>query len=324
MTSSRDPERLVHSRAADDAELGQLLRRAAADHPAPAQVEQVVRGVLRQLGAPRPSPLRRHGPWLSVVGLLLAGGAWLASSRSAPARRADGALRPSVVASAAAARPQSSASPADVPSARLRPATSAPPGPEAGPFPALQAGALAAPKGNDDAPTRERGQAAPPVEGAPSTPPTVTRPLSAAPPASVSARAQAAPAQSSSAARATQRDRARTRARSAGAVPDDELALLARAQRALGQAPLEALTSLRAHAAAHPHGRYAEERDALVCDALARLGRSDELHAAAAAFMALHVGSPLAPRIARYLDGARSAPRHSTQSDSGPATTLIK
>src|SRR5690606_4581442 len=68
-----------------------------------------------------------------------------------------------------------------------------------------------------------------------------------------------------------------TSVRSAPAyAPPSELELLRQAQRVLTRDPAKALKLCRKHAQLHPRGQLAQEREALVIEALRRLNRGDE------------------------------------------------
>jgi hypothetical protein len=82
-----------------------------------------------------------------------------------------------------------------------------------------------------------------------------------------------------------------------------ELLDRARAHAAQGE-PALVLEEVEQHRRQFPHGRLAEEREALAIRALLALGRVDEAHARAAAFRARYPNSFLTPVI----DSALSAP----------------
>jgi hypothetical protein len=76
------------------------------------------------------------------------------------------------------------------------------------------------------------------------------------------------------------------------AVIPSEGELLRRAQESLPDDAAGALALARQHAALYPAGALAQERDVITVEALSRLGRRDEAHAAAQAFLANHADSP--------------------------------
>jgi hypothetical protein len=77
-----------------------------------------------------------------------------------------------------------------------------------------------------------------------------------------------------------------------------ELALLSRAQVAYaGQDFSSALTLVAEHGRRFPHGRLAEEREALRVRSLAKSGRADEARRAAAAFAERFPRSVMLPRL---------------------------
>jgi hypothetical protein len=77
--------------------------------------------------------------------------------------------------------------------------------------------------------------------------------------------------------------------------------LLHRAQQALRDDPAGGLALARQHAALYPAGALAQERDVIAVEALSRLGRRDEAHAAAQAFLAQHPDSPHRGRVESLL-----------------------
>jgi hypothetical protein len=87
----------------------------------------------------------------------------------------------------------------------------------------------------------------------------------------------------------------------------DELELLRRAQALVSSAPAQALEHLAAHALHHPEGQFAEEREALRLEVLARLLRHLELEPRARAFLARYPRSLHRARVQRLLDLARAA-----------------
>ncbi len=80
-----------------------------------------------------------------------------------------------------------------------------------------------------------------------------------------------------------------------------EIALLQSAQRALSSDPRGALDFIARHARAYPKGDFAEERDVLRIDALARLGRKDEALSRAADHQRRYPHSAHRPRVEAIL-----------------------
>lgn len=88
--------------------------------------------------------------------------------------------------------------------------------------------------------------------------------------------------------------------------PGAELALLKRARGLLAATkPEEALTLMDQHAARFPQGMFVQERELLAVEALAQLGRPQETHTRAAAFLRAHPKSVHAARI-RAIDDTQT------------------
>ncbi len=73
--------------------------------------------------------------------------------------------------------------------------------------------------------------------------------------------------------------------------------LLERATRALATDPQAALSLMDQHRAAFPNGNLGQERDVIIIQALARLGRLDAAQAVAKRFLAEHPDSPYAKDV---------------------------
>lgn len=78
---------------------------------------------------------------------------------------------------------------------------------------------------------------------------------------------------------------------------EPEVALVARAHRALSSSPATALTLCDEHQARFAHGELAPEREVIAIGALAALGRRDDARARADRFRASHPGSAYLRRI---------------------------
>ena len=142
----RDPTRWTHSGADVPGPIQQILRSAAADQPAPAQLDRFVGRVKSALASPPPSAAAARLVSAKSVGAvaLVAGGAllaWLAlSPRHAPNERAT----PAADHAAAAEAPSLPTAPPG-PSGRSRPEPAPPPEPSAAPSPAPPPAAPPAP-----------------------------------------------------------------------------------------------------------------------------------------------------------------------------------
>jgi hypothetical protein len=82
----------------------------------------------------------------------------------------------------------------------------------------------------------------------------------------------------------------------------DEIALIDAAEAALEHDPRRTLELTERHARAFPDGTYAQEREVLAVDALARLGRHDAARARADRFRGAHPRSAYVRRIDRIID----------------------
>jgi hypothetical protein len=90
-------------------------------------------------------------------------------------------------------------------------------------------------------------------------------------------------------------------------VPEDELALLFRVRRIVIADPARALALTNEHAARFPHGLFAEEREALHIEALARSGRTSEAAERYASFSRRHHRSAYNERLGALLTAVRDA-----------------
>ena len=86
------------------------------------------------------------------------------------------------------------------------------------------------------------------------------------------------------------------------ATADTEVALLERAQRALGSDPQRALDLTDLDAKRFPAGALAQEREVIAIDALGRLDRPDDARARANQFFQAFPGSAHGPRVAGLVD----------------------
>lgn len=84
--------------------------------------------------------------------------------------------------------------------------------------------------------------------------------------------------------------------------PGAELRLLAPARQLMAVQPARALELVNEHALTFPQGVFAEERDALTIEALARTGQRDQAERAAQAFTKRYPRSSYRDRVLRALD----------------------
>lgn len=90
--------------------------------------------------------------------------------------------------------------------------------------------------------------------------------------------------------------------------PASELLLLERAQRALKSSPREALALTDEHKQLYPHGRFAEEREQVAIEALARVGAGSALAARAHQFLETYPRSAYAARVLALVKAQESHP----------------
>jgi hypothetical protein len=84
--------------------------------------------------------------------------------------------------------------------------------------------------------------------------------------------------------------------------PDAELALLQRAQAALGEQPAQALELAERHAGMYPDGVFVQEREMIAIGALLKLHHRPEAIARAELFVQRHADSPHALRVRNLLE----------------------
>ena len=150
-----------------------------------------------------------------------------------------------------------------------------------------------------------------PAAVAVAAPAVATEAIQALPPSAEAGASRARPAQPT-AARPSREVRRRPASRNAAAPRTanalsatslaGELDLLRRAQTLVDTRPAEALAVLDTHARSYPAGVFAQERESLAIDALRKLGRREQAHARAHAFVQRYPQSPHTRRIGTWLE----------------------
>lgn len=119
----------------------------------------------------------------------------------------------------------------------------------------------------------------------------------------------------------------RTSAKAPAESAGSELALVNRAQVALGSDPQRALSLTSEHARAYPNGEFVQEREVIAVEALSRLGRKEEARGRARSLVQRFPRTPYAARlevaVGRPLSPASSSAAPTTPDDRGNSPAVV-